>query len=155
MSAVEIAQKGTTGRHAGWISIDDCLPGAEAMVSFMSCQSGYPAGTTADIRDMFDQCSSVGLLDTKECETDGRFQQYVKTSSGYQDYNAYIKSKPVGAQDGSAARWWTKDSEGDYHPHGPSSAYREQFKTVIERLYNGMRVKERLQWSEDVEEDRL
>jgi hypothetical protein len=85
MSAVEIAQKRTTGRHAGWITIDECLPEAEVMVSFMSCQSGYPAGTTADIRDMFDQCSSLGLLDTKDCETVGRFQQYVKTSSGYQD----------------------------------------------------------------------
>jgi hypothetical protein len=144
MHAIVNGQRGTQGRHAGWILIDNCKDTAKSMASVM----GHPSCTMAEIEDMIGHCLRLGLLDAKHCDTnDGRMQQYVKTSSGYEDHKAYTESiRPAGFkelfQDGSAERWWTKDSKGDYHPNGPSSETRERYKPIIERLSNGMRVKE-------------
>jgi hypothetical protein len=97
----------------------------------------------AEIEDMIAHCLRLEFLETKHCDTGDRIQQYVKTSSRYGDFQAYEDSVVLG-EDGSAKRWWTKNSKGEFHPDGPSSKSREQFKPVIERLSHGERVKERI-----------
>lgn len=140
MHSIVDGQKGTQGRHAGWILIDDCKATAKSMASVM----GHPSCTMAEINDMIGHCLRLGLLHIKHSDTnDGRIQQYIKTSSGYEDYDAYTKSiRGDGFRDGSANRWWTKDSNGDYHLDGPDSESRQRYKPIIERLSHGEHVKE-------------
>jgi hypothetical protein len=145
MYAIEKAQRQTQGRHSGWATISDCRTAANATYA----ENGLPTLTTSEIQDLIEGFLQQGLLHTKHCDTDSGVQQYVKVSSDYEDFKAYVARETIfkdlreGAEDGSAKKWWTRDDKGNYHPNGPSSAIRERYKPIIEIFWKGLRVKER------------
>jgi hypothetical protein len=152
MYSVEMGQKRTQGRHAGWITVDECIGAAKTLSTTM----GFPDCTVADIKQMIERCSVLELLDTKDCDTNDGFQQYLKTSSGYAAYKAYTTSIHVDAsQDGSAERWWTMNSKGAYHPDGPSAKSREYFQPVINHVLKGVWVKQSLDGADGFERPQM
>lgn len=137
MFAIEKEQARTQGRHSGWARTQDCI----AVSISMSTEMEFPACTAAEFNQMTQRCFELGLLETKYCDTDDGLQQYVKTSSIFADYKAYSDFNSVeDPKDGSANRWWTKNSRGEYHPNGPSLEDRERFRPIIERFLEGLRV---------------
>jgi hypothetical protein len=137
MFSIEKEHSRNQGQHSGWATAQDCT----TAVNSMTTQLGYPTCSTAEIKEMTRNCVYLGLLEVKNCDTRNGLQHYLKTSSIFQDYKAYKKSIPCeDFQDGTAQRWWTKNSKGEYHPKGPTQKSREQFKPIIESVVKGSQV---------------
>jgi hypothetical protein len=116
-------------------------------VSGIYAREALPASSMAETREMIEHCSEQGLLETKYCDIDGQIHQYVRTTADFDDLKAYAHTQSLeGSEDGSAKRWWSKESRGRYHPDGPSLDARELFKPIIDCFLNGLRVKERFPW---------
>jgi hypothetical protein len=137
MFSMEREQARTRGRHSGWATPQACVDAAITM----SIEIGFPACTLAEIKEMTDTCVALDLVDVKHCDTEAGLQQYYKTSSTFEDYKAYAQSVRIEERpDGTAERWWTKDSQGKYHPDGPTLESRQRFKPIIERFLEGLKV---------------
>jgi hypothetical protein len=137
MFAAEKEQERSQGRHSGWAKTQHCM----TVSTSMSAEMGFPACTAAEFKQMVEQCVKLGLLDSKYCDADDGLQRYVRTSSLFEDCKAYAKYISIeDPKDGSANRWWTKNSRGEYHPNGPSLEDRGRFRPIIERFLEGLRV---------------
>jgi hypothetical protein len=120
---------------------------------------GLSPCTVSQIKGVIDHCCEQGLLNVKHSDVNGQLQQYFKTSPDFDDLEAYLDPKMAqhshhNGIDGTAQRWWTKDSNGEYHPDGPAPEAREYFKPIIERFLKGLPMKDRI-WAQGFDIARL
>lgn len=95
---------------------------------------------------VIDHCVDEGLLTVKHCDMDGQVQQYFKTTSDYYHLRAYMEDGMMqycagGVRENPAERWWMDALKGEFQPDGRVSKAKERYTPIIERFYEGLRVR--------------
>ncbi|GHJ85777.1 hypothetical protein NliqN6_2179 [Naganishia liquefaciens] len=146
-------QARTQGRHAGWATLGDCVIAARRYDD----KQGYFTCTAVQANDTIEQFLSLGLLDTKHSEVDGRVQQYIRTSSASNDYDAYVKliAGRQERQNGPPKIWWKRDENMKFGPDGPAAKDVERYLPIIRRFYKGMQFNARVECIQGYDADQF